>query len=305
MIPMTPDPAPTNRGRLAAAAVVLALATTVASAASTVVLPHAFCPASDPLLRDGFDAAFAVPHSPSNGSGGAGPGDVTRTIAIPGVGMRSYYLHVPAGYTPARAWPLLLALRGASVPTAPAAQQVRSDWSGWADTAGFIVIAPVGESTQGGWGAAGDASEISTALDDALAAYNVERSRVYLWGFSAGGHYGHALALDNTSVFAAYGVSAGALQMYACSDNGSFQPACSSWLPTVQPKIPVDIHIGNGDPLYTSGQVDARHDGLRFDNGGWTPARDLWFVVFAGGHTYSVAQLGEIWNHICPFALGP
>jgi hypothetical protein len=284
------------------AAAFLALATGLAGAATTVVLPPDRCPASDPLLRDGFDRA-GVPHSPSGGSGGAGPGDSTRTIVVPGLGTRSYYVHVPAGYTPARAVPLLLALRGASLPTAPAAQQVRSDWASVADRGGFLVVAPVGESTQGGWGANGDDVEISAVLDDALGAWNVERSRLLLWGFSAGGHFGHALALDNTDTFAAYGVSAGALQMYACSDSGAFPPACSTWLPTIQPKIPVDIHIGNADPLYTSVQVDARHDGQRFDAAGWTPGRDLWFVVFAGGHAYTVAQLGEIWDHLCPFAL--
>jgi hypothetical protein len=33
--------------------------------------------------------------------------------------------------------------------------------------------------------------------------------------------------------------------------------------------------------------------------------QDLFYTLFNGGHVYTVAQLGEIWNHICPFALGP
>jgi len=277
-------------------------AAVAAGAATTVPLPPSYCPASTVIFRDGFEPA-GVPHDPSNGSGGAYPGNVTRTIAVPGFGTRSYYLHVPANYTATRSWPLLLALRGQSLPVSTAAQQVRSDWSSWSDLDGFIVIAVAGNSTQGGWGAAGDIEEIDAALGDAFASYNVEQSRVYLWGFSAGAHYGHWLALGNTDFFAAYGVSAGSLEQYACTDDGSFPPTCSALLTGTHPKIPVDIHLGTSDPLYL--QYGAGDDPTRFENGGWALNQDLFYIRFAGGHTYTVQQLGQIWNNICPFALGP
>ncbi|HEY6940870.1 PHB depolymerase family esterase [Dokdonella sp.] len=286
-------------------AVLLALAPCVcasALAASTVRLPGAMCPGGDAIFDDGYESRV-VPHDPSGGSGGAYPGNVTRTIGVPGVGTRSYYLHVPPGYTPTQASPLLLALRGQSLPTATAAQQVRTDWTTWADSKGFLVLAPVGNSTQGGWGANGDIEEISAALDDVQAAYNIERSRIYLWGFSAGAHYGHALALNNATYFAAYGVSAGSLEQYTCTDSGNPPPACASFLGAVQPKIPIDIHLGNSDPLYT--QYGAGDDPQRFEDAGWIRGRDLYFTLFGGGHTYTVTHLGQIWNHICPFALGP
>lgn len=286
-------------------ALALLFAAPALPAATTVRLPASYCPAGDAVFHDGFETA-TVPQDPSHGSGGAYPGNVTRTIAVPGVGSRSVYLRVPPGYTPARSWPLLLALRGASAPAsmAAAAQQVRADWSGWADAQGFIVLAPVGNSTQGGWGASGDGAEIGAALDDAFASYNVERSRVYLWGFSAGAHYGHALALDNTDFFAAYGVSAGSLEQYACTDDGSYPPTCAALLSGAQPKIPVDIHLGNSDPL-ASPPYTAAGDPQRFRAHGWVDGKTLFHVPFAGGHAYTVAQLGEIWNHLCPFALGP
>lgn len=274
----------------------------LANAASTVRLPASFCPASDAIFWDGFES-IAIPTQPSNGSGGSYPGDIMRTINVVNLGTRTYFLRLPPNYTPAHAWPILLALRGQSLPTVSAAQQVRSDWSGWADSRGFIVLAPVGNSTQGGWGANGDIEEIGAALDDAFASYNVEQSRVYLWGYSAGAHYGHGLALDNTGYFAAYGVSAGSLTQYACSDSGQFQPVCSAWLPTRVPKIPVDIHLGDTDPLYLT--YGAGNDPARFQAGGWVSNANLHYTLFAGGHIYTVAQLGEIWNNICPFALGP
>ena len=279
----------------------LVLANTSLHAASTVRLPGSMCPLSDSIFRDGFELATPIPHDPSNGSGGSFPGNVTRTVNVAGVGARSYYLHLPPAYTPSRAWPLLLALRGQSVPTATAAQSVRDDWSSSADSGGFIVVAPVGNSTQGGWGASGDIEEIEAALDDASAAYNVEHSRIYLWGFSAGAHYSHSLALENPTYFAAYGVSAGRLTQYACDAMGA--PSCASLLSTAQPKIPVDIHLGNSDPLYLT--YGAGNDPARFQAGGWVSGQTLFYTLFVGGHTYTVAQLGEIWNHLCPFALGP
>ena len=46
-------------------------------------------------------------------------------------------------------------------------------------------------------------------------------------------------------------------------------------------------------------------DPNRFAIGGWLLNQDMYYTLFNGGHTYTVAQLGEIWGHICPFALGP
>lgn len=155
-----------------------------ARAASTVVLPPSLCPSGDAIFRDGFELAAATLHAPSNGSGGIYPSNVTRIVSVTGVGSRTYYLHLPPTYAPTRAWPIMLVLHGAtgSAAMAPAAaKQVRNDWSSWSDSGGFVVIAPVGYSTQGGWGASGDIEEIEADLDDATAAYNIEQTHVYLW----------------------------------------------------------------------------------------------------------------------------
>lgn len=286
-------------------ALLLLAGTASAGAATTVTLPASACPGSATIFRDGWEAV-TIPQQPSGGSGGPYPGNITRSISVANIGLRDYYLHVPAGYTPTRAWPLLLALRGSTSTAADEptyAQQVRNDWSSWADSAGFIVISPPGTSTQGGWGAPADIDELNSALADAFARYNVEQSRVYLWGFSAGAHYAHALALGSPDFFAAYGVSAGSLEQFACTDNGSYPPTCAALLGAAQPKIPVDIHLGLADPLYLD--YGAGGDAARFQSAGWSRGRNLFYTLFAGGHTYSVAQLGEIWNNLCPFALGP
>lgn len=278
-----------------------------AQGADTARLPASMCPNSDAIFHHGFET-IAVPSDPSLGSGGAGPGKVTRTVTVSGLGTRSYHLQVPSGYTPTKAWPLVLVLRGASPASASGrdayAQQVRDDWSTIANSNGFLVLAPVGNSTQGGWGAAGDLGEIDAALQDAFAAYNIERSRVLLWGFSAGAHYGHGLALNNADSFAAYGVSAGSLEQYACTDSGAYPPTCSALLAGLSRKIPVDLHLGSSDPL-ASPPYTAAGDAQRFRSHGWIDGKTLFPVTFNGGHTYSVTQLGQIWNILCPFALIP
>jgi len=289
---------------LAIAGITALFAAGPARAASTVRLPGTACPHSDFLFADAFEPQPPVPHDPSNGSGGPYPGDVTRSVVVSGLGTRTYYLHVPTGYDPAQALPLVLALRGAAPPSsmAAAAQQVRANWSALADAHGFLVLAPVGNSTQGGWGVSGDAAEIGAALDDAAAHYNIERSRVYLWGFSAGAHFGHTLALNKTDYFAAYGTSAGMLEAHACTDDGFYPPTCAALLAGTMPKIPVDIHIGTSDPLMQP-PYTAAGDPQRFRDGGWVDGHTLFVTQFSGGHTYDTTHLAQIWNRLCSFAL--
>ncbi|HKE48909.1 MAG TPA: hypothetical protein VKB52_12660 [Rhodanobacteraceae bacterium] len=285
----------------------LLFAVASAGAASTVPLPGWMCAADhDVIFRAGFEPGEAVPHSPSNGSGGLYPGDQARGINVPGIGNRIFYLYVPSSYAPSRAVPLVLAMHGtAGYPGAApaAARQVRSDWSSVAETGGFIVIAPVATGSDGSWEPDVDVPTIFAAIEDTLARYNIEETRLDMWGYSAGGHLAHALGLNHTDYFAAYGVSAGALTQYACSDSGNPPPSCSALLSAAEPKIPVDIHIGVMDPLYL--YYGANADAARFQTGGWMAEADLFYRPFAGGHTYTIAQLGEIWTNICPFALGP
>lgn len=280
----------------------------VAAAATTVPLPSWMCAAdhADVVFQSGFEIGEVVPHNPSNGSGGPYPGDESRGISVPGFGNHLLYLYVPQNYTPARAWPLMLVMHGTvGYPGAApaAARQVRDDWSTVADSGGFIVLSPVASGSNGSWEPDIDIPAIFAAIADTMARYNIEQTRMNMWGYSAGGHLAHGLALNHTDFFTAYGVSAGALTQYACTDDGSPPPSCSELLDNAEPKIPVDIHIGVEDPLYL--YYGANEDAARFEAGGWIPEQDLFWRPFAGGHTYTIAQLGEIWTNICPFALGP
>jgi predicted esterase len=278
----------------------------LADAASTFPLPAWMCASgNDVVFANGFESGEAVPHDPSNGSGGPFPGDESRVITVAGSGTHLIYLYVPLAYTSAHAWPLMLVMHGTvGSGNAPnAARAVRDDWSSVADAGGFIVVSPAANGANGSWDPDLDVPAIFAAIEDTTMRYNIERTRLDMWGYSAGGHLAHSLALNNTDYFAAYGVSAGALTQYACTDDGSPPPSCSALLTGAEPKIPVDIHIGVMDPLYL--YYGANEDAARFEAGGWVPEQDLFYRPFSGAQTYTVAQLGEIWTNICPFALGP
>ncbi|HET8941302.1 MAG TPA: hypothetical protein VFN13_04870 [Rudaea sp.] len=291
--------------RAVIAAVVL-LTTASVGAVQSALLPAWVCAHPDAIFVGGFDAdGMAIAQDASSGSGGSYPGNATRTIISNGTN-RAFYLYVPSTYSPNHPLPLLLVLHGqsGSPATAPAAaKQVRSDWSGWADNNGFIVLAPVATGSSGSWNPPVDIPIMSDELDDTYARYNIDRNRIYLWGFSAGAHLAHALALNNTDYFAGYGVSAGGLTQYACSDNGSFSPSCAQLLGGVTRIIPVDIHLGDSDPLYTTYGSD--NDPALFEAYGWLLNQTLFYTVFNGSHTYTVLQLGEIWDHLCPHAITP
>ena len=287
----------------------------------SVTLPGWVCAHPDAIFVSGFGSGeIVVPHSPSNGNGG-GKGKVSRTLHIAnlGSGTQPYYLYVPADYSPNRPWPFMLALHGVSPYPDTYAAMTRDDWSSVAATNGLIVAAPTANDVfydpnckcQGvSWlvpptSGPSDYDEFAAVLADVEGAYNIERTRIYGWGFSAGGHVMHDLAVNsysaafNDSTMAAYGVSGGDLAALACAGLSTSQ--CEQALTALPRKIPVDIHIGDSDPNYPHAQTD--HSLLL--GAGWTDGQTLFYTVFSGGHIYTIAQLSDIWNNLCPNAVVP
>jgi predicted peptidase len=264
--------------------------TTTSYAATTIKLPEASC-STDISLLSGFEN----PDAPTPAS------DVSRTIEVPGFGTKTYYLHLPTNYSRVREWPVLWVLHGAAGSSSLAnnyAQIVRSNWSELADEQGFIVVAPVANGALGGWGTTADIPMLTAIGEDLEANYRTEHMRYYLWGFSAGGHYAHALALDNSDTFAAYAVNAGSLLSYACTTDETGPLSCPTYLASIVRKVPVAVRIGVTDPLYP----EASADPARLSAAGWDIG-DINYLEFSGGHTYEVAQFPGIWNHLCRYAV--
>ena len=302
-----------------AAMLALALVSIDACAAQGVVLPSWVCTYPDAVFVGGFETGeAAVVRIPSQGSGGAYPGDATRDVFVSGLGTQPYYLHLPSNYTPNHSWPVMLALHGAGGPGTSDryARQVRSDWSPLADADGFIVAAPVGTDSQGGgWNAPAvngsgpsDYNIIAAALADVGQAYNVEDTRMYAWGYSAGGEVLDDIVLTgwaglNANSFASYAVTGTALA--GCPTYSVVQSCVPANATRI---IPLDIHIGDADPIYTQGY--AGRDESAFLAAGWSLGTTLFYTVFTdgnppGGHIYTAAHLLQDWNHLCPNAVLP
>ena len=262
------------------------------AAQDAAFLPEAYCDGGR-IFMDGFDGR--PPGDSSGGTGGAFPGNQTRSVFVPETqNQRTYYLHVPAGYQHGTPHPILIVLHGAtgSAATTPAeAQAIRDLFAPSTGPGGAIVIALPASGAQGGWAPANDGPFIGAALDDVEADYTVERSRRYLWGFSAGAHFGYAIGLFNTDVFAALAVKAGALDAYAGPD----APALADRT------LPVDIRVGGQDPLLPYAQADRQ----RFISAGWSLGLDLTYTEAGGGHELYALDAAEAWRAMCQWAMVP
>lgn len=289
------------------ALIVLAFAH-AAHAATVGVLPSWVCAHPDAIFVNGFQSAGAITRLPSNGSGGA-LGNSSRTVSVPGYGSQTVYVYVPASYSPAHPVPLVLALHGQAGPGQgdAAAQTARTTWTPVANANGFIVVAPVGAGSLGGWVAPpsspSDYDIFAAAIADAEAAYNIDRTRRLGWGFSAGGHVLYDIVFNRVGppvsidTFASIGISAGALSSFACSTPAE----CEAIVAAAQRYIPIDIHVGSNDSFATP----AMDDYELFQANGWTDFGNLWFTLFVGTHNYATSQLVEIWSHLCPFQALP
>ncbi len=288
--------------------------------AQSVVLPTWVCAHPDAIFVSAFNSGeIAVPHDPTNGSGGA-TGTTAHTFHIAGLGTgaQTYYLYVPPSYTPSQAYPLLLVLHG----TAPYsdrngyASDVLNIWATIAAGARIIVAAPVADeavSVNGQPGATwsvppdhpSDYDLFAAVRADVESHYNIERTRILGWGFSSGGSVMHALGLTsvsdsfNNSTMAAYAAAAGALAGDLCEGLSSTQ--CDAIVNAAPRKIPVSLVVGTSDP--TSSYVSADYNRLLAD--GWTANTTVFLNTFTGGHDYATSNLQLAWNHLCPNAVTP
>ncbi len=290
--------------------VVAALVVDAAGAAETVRLPSWVCEHPDALFIDGFAGVAARIRLPSGGDGGPSPGSFVRTLAVPGYGTRSYYVHVPAGYAQVKPVPLLLALHGAAGSSAAArmaAEALRDDWRPAADAGGFLVAAPVAGGASGGWIAPppgpSDYDLFEALIADLEAAYEVDRSRRIGWGFSAGAHVMHDLVLNrfsdevNIDSLAAVAIHAGAMQALACTSPSQ----CHELVAAMPRRLPMAFLVGDADPMRPYVQADH----ARLLANGWSNGVDAFWHPFVGGHTYTQGHLAEAWQRLCPFQVLP
>ncbi|WP_133566457.1 alpha/beta hydrolase family esterase [Marinicella litoralis] len=236
---------------------------------------------TDMIFIDGLENASL----PSNGSGGVFPGNTQRMV----FGGYVYYIYIPSSYDPNVAMPVMYLWHGAAGAgnADNQAQAVRSLWDGAAESNGFIIVSQVGTSPNGSWSLPNDKILLTAIMQDMEASYRIETTRIYLWGFSAGGHVMHDTALDDANRYAAYAVSAGVLAGFAAGQG--HVPA------NADRTIPVFVSVGNSDQLLSY----AEDDRMAFLQAGWVENKNYWLDVFVGAHQVPSSVPAEIWEKIC------
>lgn len=183
------------------------------------------------------------------------PGEtVVRAMPEPIAGYdRTYSVFLPSGYTPGRAWPVVIAIHGAF--SDAAYHEERTGFSRVAEQEGFVVLYPNGIGLFGflqHWNAGhccaraldeglDDIGFIFAALEDVARAVNIDRRRVYVTGFSNGGMLTHYLGATQGRRVAAIAPVAGAM-------GGSGAPAEPVWrLPDAVRPLPTMLVHGTAD----------------------------------------------------------
>jgi poly(3-hydroxybutyrate) depolymerase len=253
------------------------------------------------LTRAGFEPRDGEwsGSGPSAGLGGGPLGASTLSVEVPELGeTRDMLLFVPVDYDAARPLPLVVVLHGApgSAAAAPAAADaMRSMWTVLAEREDVVVLAPIAAGSQGGWVPGRDQPAIACALAELARRYPIDLDRRYLWGFSAGAHFGHALALGNAGRFAAYAINAGALYALACGTPGTASD-CAATLPGALRPLPVSLRVGSSDSL--RGYVQG--DFTRLQQAGWTAGSEVSYGEFSGGHSVPFAEAEAAWSWFAP-----
>jgi poly(3-hydroxybutyrate) depolymerase len=231
----------------------------------------------------------------------------------PTYGNKFAFVYLPSSTATGQPMPLFVVLHGtAGNPTLAIGQAsiIRNLWAGAAEAGGFIVAAPVASGSLGSWVAPVNETDAPSDYDVLFALihrlereYAIDPTRIYLWGFSSGGHVTLDIALKRThrqlssAMFAGFGVSAGVSAGLACAGLNSAECARVVFA-TGTSKRPIDVHIGQLDPLWTR----TLEDRARFVGNGWIEGVTFFWHPFAGGHEVPTAHALQIWNNLCGFA---
>jgi acetyl esterase/lipase len=125
-----------------------------------------------------------------------------------------YTLFIPSGYVPGKPAPLIVDLHGLNI--TPLQQMLFDGTTDLAERYGFIVVAPMGFSLSGWWGArSGRPSELSeldamTLLKSIRERYAIDADRIYLMGHSMGGAGTYHLGGKYNDIWAGIAPIAGA-----------------------------------------------------------------------------------------------
>lgn len=174
-----------------------------------------------------------------------------RTL-VSGGQDRCYYVYAPPGYDSAGPAPVVFSFHGFL--SNPESQALITGWHKLADQEGFVVAYPQGKKFPQRWNAGAtwgdsdvdDVQFFRDMLEDLSTTAAIDRSRVYINGFSNGGGMTVRLGCDAADLLAAMGTVAGAV--VSMDDCKPAQP------------VPAMAFHGTADPIvpYEGGQMHSR-----------------------------------------------
>jgi polyhydroxybutyrate depolymerase len=170
--------------------------------------------AQAPGLRSLFDMAAAAA-TPEDGISRA-PGSHKESMITADGRARSYVIHIPAGYTASRTYPLLLAFHGGY--GSGAEMETFTGFDAKADAQGFIAVYP--DSVSSHWNdgrgntpaeleGVNDVSFIQQLIANLESQLPIDTTRIYATGISNGGMFTQLLGCELSNVLAAIGTDVG------------------------------------------------------------------------------------------------
>jgi poly(3-hydroxybutyrate) depolymerase len=171
-----------------------------------------------------------------------------KAVVRAGGASHSYALFVPTHDKDAPPMPLLVAVHGAG---GSGLDQIQA-WLPVARANKFILLAPNIDNSPQAWDTFYDHPEwIHDAIDSVAQSYPVDKHRIYIWGYSAGGMFTFYFAFMESRYFAAAAVHGGVIE------DSKYQMADFAVR-----KIPVAYYIGTRDQWWTTKQTRASRDAL-------------------------------------------
>jgi polyhydroxybutyrate depolymerase len=173
--------------------------------------------ASSPSSPDASMACQGKPAQPQ--------GDATWTITTAG-GSRTALVHIPPGYDPTRATPLVLNFHGYS--GSPSQEEQLTKMNTASDAAGYLLVYPQGTGSLPSWNAGAccgtaaqsnldDVGFVASLLDSLEDQLCVDSKRVFATGMSNGGFLAQRLGCELADRIAAIAPVAGVLGIKVCN----------------------------------------------------------------------------------------
>ncbi len=138
------------------------------------------------------------------------PGHGTRFLLRSPTSSRFYYLYLPAGYTPARPWPMVVTLHGMKPFDSPEAQS--REWQQMADRYGMVILAPELYNSDLfmqyplrniSKGVIEDEKQVVTIIKYIRSRCHIDSKRIFATSWSSGGYLLHYIVNHNPDLFAA------------------------------------------------------------------------------------------------------